>query len=78
MNEIDGASTPDQQDTPGDLQEELTELEYFASQRQLEAAESRRLDELHRMSGQIANQAVRDAARVVPGSPAVSGDDSPA
>ena len=78
MNENLAAPSPDRQDTPADLQAELSELEYFASQRQLDADESRRLAELRQISGRIAGSAVKDAARAVPGSPVVSGDDSPA
>lgn len=64
-------------ETPRDQQEELTELEYFDSQRPLTPAEQQRLNELRQNAGSIVASAVQQVGHANPGSPVVSGDDSP-
>ncbi len=61
-----------------DEAEELTELEYASSQRQLSQAENERLSQLRQRSKQIVEAVVQEeAVRPGPANPVVSGDDSP-
>lgn len=60
-----------------DLEDELTELEYEASQHPLSQAESQHLQELRSQHVEIARDVVGRVEPPQPGNPVVSGDDSP-
>ena len=64
-------------ETKRDLQQEITELEWFASQRDLTQAEAQRLHELQGQSGAILNAAIEQVVVANDGNKVVDGDDSP-
>lgn len=63
--------------TDRDLQTELTELEYRASQGPLNSEEQTRLEQLRRKRGSIAASAQNYIGRAEDAGNTVSGDDSP-
>jgi hypothetical protein len=64
-------------ETERDLQQELTELEYRASQGQLNADDAQRLKELQEQRGEIAGSVHDYAGHATDAGNTVSGDDSP-
>jgi hypothetical protein len=68
---------PQGDETERDLQKELTELEWFASQRELTPQEKSRLQILHQQRAPIKASAVEEITQTEGVIPAVDGDDSP-
>ncbi len=71
------SSLAEEPETNRDLQQELTELEYFATQRKLTSDEQKRLHELHKIRDQIAEKNLQEASKKTSDMPVVSSDDSP-
>jgi hypothetical protein len=60
-----------------DLDDELTRLEYAASQGQLSQQEQQRLNSLRQQRGELARDVADRVEDPHPGNPVINGDDSP-